>query len=264
MTLFEKILREMKLYESVSVDDINSAIDNHERILIDYHSVEDEDAGPRIVDVYAYGLTKKGNPVIRCFQPFGNTMSKVPAWKFFLVDGIKKWQNTNQNFMEPADGFNPYGDKSMSTVLKITSFDNDETHDINTPQNGPKLRNDKLFKTDTEKRIERLRNQLNNPINISDLKLKQGFKGLEKSSNATTGPKISNNNVKTNVNDKEKELQQLKNKLGDTSKPMTFSELYNKLNNNDVYKTDTENNMERLRQQLKNPQKIDLNQIPKK
>ena len=39
----------------------------------------------------------------------------------------------------------------------------------------------------------------------------------------------------------------------------------NKVNNEpELYKTDTEKNMERLRQQLNNPRKIDLSKIPKR
>ena len=35
-------------------------------------------------------------------------------------------------------------------------------------------------------------------------------------------------------------------------------------NQQEIYKTDTERGMDRLRQQLQNPQKIDLSRIPKR
>ena len=46
---------------------------------------------------------------------------------------------------------------------------------------------------------------------------------------------------------------------------MTFGELTKKLQNGeDLFKTDTEQRMEKLRQQLNNPTKIDLSRIPRR
>ena len=104
-----------------------------------------------------------------------------------------------------------------------------------------KQQSDDVYKTDTERGMERLRQQLDNPTYISDLRDK-----------------------KTN------DLEQLRNKLGDTSKPIPFKELQDRLSDDsekkedDVYKTDTEKNMEKLRQQLNNPKYIDLSQLPKR
>ena len=73
--------------------------------------------------------------------------------------------------------------------------------------------------------------------------------------------------------EKEKELQKLRQTLSD--KPISLSDLNKKMkeetpqepstqNQEDIYKTDTERGIDRLNQQLQNPQKIDLSRIPKR
>lgn len=292
MFLLEEIVNEALLNESVSITDVNNAIDTHKRIILNYRSKgEDKNNGPRVVEVYAYGLTKAGNPVIRCFQPMGDTTTKVPSWKFFRLDRITSWKPTEQTFSRPADfyykglgNFNENGDETMSVVYKIASFGNKDTSSI-VPSNkdktamkvGPKPKNDDVFKTDTEHRMERLRQQLNNPIKIGDLQ-KQKSKSQEKQNN-TTGPKTKTDNLKKNTEvDNKKEIEQLRNKLGDTSQPIKFSDLQQRLkqdnnnvdtnnDNNDIpqWKKDVYDRFEPLRKQLNNnPRKIDLSKIPRR
>lgn len=279
---FIKIL----LQESVSINSINDAIDTHTRIIINYHTNgEDIATGVRVIEVYAYGLTKAGNPVIRAFQPYGDTTSRVPSWKFFRIDRISYWKPTKQTFSEPASNyykglgdFNPDGDNTMSVVYKIAKFgNNNDSNEILTPINhsSPKMKNQatannqqipnssNIFKTDTEKRMERLRQQLDNPITLSDIKTKQGFRQYNNDNTPKTqsGPKQKSQSVDNsndiqqpepiNIRDLQRILQQRNRTI-------------NNQQDNDVFKTDTEKGVERLRQQLDNPVKIDLNQIPRK
>ena len=72
-------------------------------------------------------------------------------------------------------------------------------------------------------------------------------------------------------NPKKIDLEQLRKKLGDTSEPISYSDLNKRLNKNieddsrsNLYRTDTERGMEQLRKQLENPKKIDLEQLRKK
>ena len=300
-----ELLQEVLLTESVSVDDVNSAIDSHNRVIINYKSNGGDEAnGARVIEVYAYGLTKAGNPVIRAFQPYGDTTSKVPSWKFFRLDRITDWKPTEQTFSEPASDyyrglgdFNPNGDGTMSTVYKIAKFgDEVEGLDTKDENSGPKLKSD-VFKTDTEKRIERTKEQLKNPITLSDLKAQQGFKDQKITSTMPKGPvlktdepepyktptergmerlrqqlenptKIDLSKIEKPKNNSDKEkLQQV---LGDTSEKMTVDDFnkklmgLNKTDEPEPYKTPTERGMERLRQQLENPTKIDLSKIEKK
>ena len=328
MAIFGDIIDKLLLNEDVSISEVNDVIDRHKRVIINYHTKgEDKNTGARVIEVYAYGLTKAGNPVIRCFQPYGDTTSRVPSWKFFRLDRISAWKETNQTFDRPADffykglgDFNPNGDDTMSVVYKIAKFGNENivNTELHTPSKGPRMKasTDKdngTYKTDTERGMERLRQQLQNPIKLSDIKTKNGFKNLDTPSSNDTGPKLkeptekvkdnnNNNNIKSPSeqpyktdtergmerlrqqlqNPRKIDLDKLRSRLGDTSKPIKYSDLVkrvkgidnddndemNKVTNDhpavEPYKTDTERGMERLRQQLQNPRKIDLDKLKKK
>ena len=111
MTLFEEIVAEV-LTEDVNVGKINDAITRSYEVKINYESEDDKASGERIIQPVAYGLTKTGKPVIRAYQPFGDTQTSVPAWKFFLVSGIQSWKPLFKRiFNTPPPGFNPNGDK---------------------------------------------------------------------------------------------------------------------------------------------------------
>ena len=112
----------VEIKKNVNVDNINKAIDNKIRIKIFYRGDKNIAAGQRTVEVYAYGLSSAGNPVMRAFQLAGDTQTEIPDWKLFRVDRISRWVETNQRFDQPRPKFNPNGDRSMSTVYKIAKF----------------------------------------------------------------------------------------------------------------------------------------------
>lgn len=131
---FSRLIRHI-LKENVDVNQINDALTNHNEILINYDGDDETHTGKRLIQVYAYGLTKAGNPCIRAFEPFGDTKTRVPHWKLFRLDRISKWTKTDRVFVEPpkeqgyqAQDFNKEGDKTMSTVYQIASF-NDNISD---------------------------------------------------------------------------------------------------------------------------------------
>ena len=300
--MLTELLQEILLKESVSVNDIDDAMDNHKRVIINYHSKgEDVATGARVIEVYAYGLTKAGNPVIRAFQPYGDTTTKVPSWKFFRLDRISAWEDTGQTFSRPASeiyrglgDFNPDDDKTMSIVYKIATFgDDEEMSDEIVKNTNPKLK-DNLFKTDSEKNLERLKQQVINPIKLSDIKTKNGFKDYTRQSQET-GPKLKQDpNKETelyrtptergmerlkqqlqnprkidldNLPNQGKEIEDLRSKLGDTSNPIKMKDLNNRLSatpKEEPYKTPTERGLDNLRKQLENPKKIDLSKLPKR
>lgn len=305
MKSLSELLQEVLLNESASIEDVNSAIDSHNRVIINYKSNGGDEAnGARVIEVYAYGLTKAGNPVIRAFQPYGDTLSKVPSWKFFRLDRITDWKPTKQTFSEPASNyysglgeFNPNGDNTMSVVYKIAKFGED-TLDTKDENSGPKMKSDSdVFKTDTERRMDRTIEQLRNPITLSDLKAQQGFKDSNIPSTMPKGPIMKSDEPepyktptergmerlkkqlenptkidlskfeKPNSNNDKEKLQQA---LGDTSEKMTVDDFnkrlmgMNKSNEPEIYKTPTEQGMDNLRRQLENPTKIDLSKFEKK
>ena len=78
--------------------------------------------GERLIYPVAYGISTAGNPVVRAFQPQGSTSTEVPAWKFFRIDRIKKWENDNSTTFNPEElnGFNESGDEQIKTLYAIS------------------------------------------------------------------------------------------------------------------------------------------------
>lgn len=136
MTLFEEIYKEV-ITEAVSNTKINKAINGMHPVSIVY---DDQDGGggkgPRTIYPVAFGKTKlkngeEGNPVIRAFQPSGDTKRGTPKWKYFRVDRIKSWNMDEKakfdsedltGFM--SDGTSKTGDDSMSVIYNIAPIGN--------------------------------------------------------------------------------------------------------------------------------------------
>lgn len=282
-----ELLQEAILEESASVEDVTSAIDNHNRIIINYHSKGKEEAdGARVIEVYAYGVTKAGNPVIRAFQPYGDTTSRVPSWKFFRLDRIVEWRPTEQKFSHPASDYykglgeyNENGDRTMAMVYKTATFGDDDVVDNDTLKNiadagVPKLKPE-IEKTETEKRMERLRQQVANPIKLSDLTKQKPAEGpiLKPSAEQEKDKESEEEIYKT---DTERGIENLRKQLENPTK--IDLDKFNKKKEevpqeqqnepeeekDDVFRTDTEERLRKLRQQLDNPTKIDLTKIPKR
>ena len=75
------------------------------------------DGHPRIVEPHAYGLSKKRNEVMRCYQTGGTSRyHKVPDWKLMEVTRIKFLTVTEEHFVGERDGYQR-GDKHMSTIF---------------------------------------------------------------------------------------------------------------------------------------------------
>ena len=189
MTLFEEIVNTI-LTEDVEIGKVNDAIDRTYEVKINYLSDGDDSAsGERIIQPVAYGLTKAGNPVIRAFQPYGDTKTKTPAWKFFRLDRIQSWKPMYKKVFKnrPPDGFNAEGqfndngDKSMSIVYNIAQFGTTPEQKAS-EQPQPVKASGPIMKKDIEKtkhisvkdnpevkKLEKLKKQLDNPKYFSDI-----------------------------------------------------------------------------------------------
>lgn len=274
MELLERIYNSLLLTESVGVDEVNDALDNHKRVIINYRSKgEDKNTGARVIEVYAYGLTKAGNPCIRAFQPYGDTTSRVPSWKFFRLDRIIEWKPTEQTFDRPADfyyknlgNFNPNGDETMSVVYKVAKFGNDQIPQVSV-NDEPKTKED-VYKTDSETRMERLKQQVNNPIKLSDIKIGDAFKQAKQTPKPTGEPKTkedvyttsktqpltqnSPNTTEKTPQEKQDNLDRLRNILKDRQ-PISLSDLNKKMKEEpqerkwqDVFNQEAEKNLEQM------------------
>lgn len=125
MDYFKRLMEEAFLNEGIAtVSNVNDAINNLLQVEIRYNSGGEGLAmGRRIIYPVAYGLTKSGNPVIRAFEPYGDTKTKVPAWKFFRLDRLKQWRPLKKTFKgQKLEGFNENGDETMSVVYNIANI----------------------------------------------------------------------------------------------------------------------------------------------
>lgn len=196
--LLESYKRYLK--EDVSPSQVMSAIRDHERVMINYRSNgEDANNGVRVIEVYAYGLTTKGYPVIRAYQNYGDTTTVDKNWKFFRLDRITNWIPLGQKFNTPASKrynsigmFNDNGDMTMSTVYMVARFDDDG-------------------KTQQELDREDLMGQLDNPVYVDQIRTKTGYVGAKEQS-VNRGP------VKGKAFDKERErVAKIKQRYGNLS-----------------------------------------------
>ena len=172
---FGGILEKLLLRESASPEQICKAIDNHSYVIINYHSDgKDDNTGSRIIMPVAYGLSTASNPVVRAYQPMGDTTSILNKWKLFRLDRISYWEETKKQFekndlpQNALQQFNNDGDESMKIVNKLISFNNqlDATNGVNV---GPKTKekvdvtiNNQAPQTDGEKLISLGRKNINN------------------------------------------------------------------------------------------------------
>jgi|GEM_PF-2864079 len=169
MLNISEILENILLEEKVDKTKVEDAINEKYRVVINYDSHGENIAmGWRIIEVYAYGLTKAGNPVIRAYQPQGDTASKVPSWKFFRLDRILDWRPTGQYFTQARPDFNPNGDRSMSVVYDIANF-NDNVPDTKTPAiTEPRRKEEPVYIPPGEKQVrqdmDNLQRQVDKPV----------------------------------------------------------------------------------------------------
>ena len=296
MNGFGRAYQELMLEAKVSQNKINLAMDKHKLVVIRYNTHGEWIAiADRLCGVFAYGVTKAGNECIRVFEYQGDTSTFVPAWKLIRLDRIISWHETNKTISEPPDNygvglFNPNGDDSMSIVYKVAKFEGFETPlpqgnepktvdnvktgvskqqsqkqrseqqktedglkpyqgTQDTTSNEPKMAQDvkgteryglepqyadkPTMKTDTERAIDYLKRQLEKPEKID----------LSKFSKKTKPQEENPKNAPTNTQRTGLEPQ---------------------YSNKPTKKTDTETALDYLRKQLENPEKIDLDKIPKK
>lgn len=90
--------------------DICSAIESNNLISFYY------DGGTRNVEPHCYGLSKKGNELLRAFQVSGYSESGNPyGWKLFSVEKISDITIEDDTFDSPRPDYNP-NDKAMSEI----------------------------------------------------------------------------------------------------------------------------------------------------
>ena len=199
MSLFSEIVDEI-LTESVDISTVNDAINHHYEAIIKYKTDgRDDAAGERLIQPVAYGLTKSGYPVVRAFQPYGDTTTRQTAWKFFRLDRIVDWKTLNlHTFSKPPGAsremmlgkFNERGDETMSDVYNIASFGKKKTIEPTT----------------------------SGPVTKKDVVVNGGEHKREKEENPVTGNRPKDPVAKQDIitaNNKTNQIDRLKNKVSD-------------------------------------------------
>jgi hypothetical protein len=90
------------------LDQIAAAIASRNILAFNYDGLN------RFVEPHACGLTSKGKPVVRGFQPAGDT-SREHGWKLFSLDKIQGLTVLPLTFTEPRPGY-ALNDKQIPTI----------------------------------------------------------------------------------------------------------------------------------------------------
>lgn len=140
--------------EDASPAQVKDAIKKRYKAEIYYYDENTKGSKRRIIEPVAYGLSKGHNPVVRAFQPMGDTRSISPEWKMFRLDRIRKWKALRNNRFEEPPGpeypdlqdkkYNPNGDKGMSVCYMNADF------------KRTKMRNDAILKYNAERRRKKI------------------------------------------------------------------------------------------------------------
>jgi hypothetical protein len=88
---------------------IINAIQNKERLSFCYSNID------RVVEPHAFGVSSKGNPVLRCFQVSGGHIHPGHEWELCDVSKISNLAPTGDHFENPRPGYKR-GDKGMTTI----------------------------------------------------------------------------------------------------------------------------------------------------
>ena len=137
------------LNESASSSDIENAIAKRNYVIITYDDGSGSFTGKRLIQPYAYGLSKANNEVLRAFQVSGESL-RGRQWKTFRVDRITSWMASHKTFDVPppmqgyqTNEYNKNGDGSMAMVYTQVRFDYEDPldavkaqtkHALNTPK----------------------------------------------------------------------------------------------------------------------------------
>lgn len=131
MTLNLYEILQKVLTESVGSKEVSDVINNHNYVEITYVDEDSNAPGTRLIQPYAYGLSKANHEVLRAFQVEGDTLRGRPKWKTFRLDRITSWRPRKQTFNMPppmqgydTEDYNQIGDRSMSNVFLQARFDN--------------------------------------------------------------------------------------------------------------------------------------------
>ena len=85
MNYAEQILKDI-LTEEANLNSVTDAIKKKYEVELTYNADDDpKGSGKRIIQPVTLGHSKSGNLVLRAFQPYGDTKTKIPSWKLIFI-----------------------------------------------------------------------------------------------------------------------------------------------------------------------------------
>lgn len=130
MKLFDTV--KSLILEIASIESLTDAINKRQKVVIYYDGDEPGGKGLREIEPVCFGYSKSENPVVRAWDSSGASHTgyegkqPLPGWRLFRVDKILSFKPTGETFDEPKPGFNPNGDKGMTRIMTMVSFDRPE------------------------------------------------------------------------------------------------------------------------------------------
>jgi len=89
---------------------ISQAIVNKQLLSFTYHGY------PRVIEPHAYGMSRAGNDVLRCYQIRGGSESGDPVdWKLMTTKDIVGLTILDESFSGPRPGYRR-GDRGMTRI----------------------------------------------------------------------------------------------------------------------------------------------------
>ena len=128
-------LREI-LLEVASLQTVQDAVGARKVCVVYYDGDEPGGRGLREVEPVALGKSKSGNLVMRGWDREGasHTAYKgeqpLPGWRLFRLDKMLSCKPTGEIYNTPRPNYNFNGDKSMSSVIVIAKFDNQQPQTV--------------------------------------------------------------------------------------------------------------------------------------
>jgi hypothetical protein len=125
-----KLLESFKglLLETVTYRNIRDAISQKKLLYITYNGDEPGGKGIRVLEPVCLGVNSLGHEMLSAWEREGAShrgflkTRPMPGWRYFKVKDIISLTPTNIEFNEVRPGFNPNGDKRMTSIDIIATF----------------------------------------------------------------------------------------------------------------------------------------------
>lgn len=120
------------LLERASIETVQNAIKRRQVCIINYDGDDPGGKGLREIEPVALGTSKAGNLVMRAWDREGAShrgylgTKPLPSWRFFRLDKILSMKPTGEIYNQPRPNYNFNGDKSMTNVMIVAKFDNNQ------------------------------------------------------------------------------------------------------------------------------------------